>query len=135
MGAGRTVLVVDDSKLHHQMYQLTFSRPALQGYRLLHAFDGSQGLALFTTNPELAIVFLDLNMPVMTGLEFLARRQRDALHPHVPIVLVTTESSPEDEARGKAAGAWQYLRKPFTPEQIEALVVRAAELAGQPGRA
>ena len=107
----------------------------MQGYRLLHAFDGGQGLALFTTNPDLAIVFLDLNMPVMTGLEFLARRQRDALHPHVPIVLVTTESSPEDEARGRAAGAWQYLRKPFTPEQIEALVLRAAELAGQPGRA
>lgn len=134
MSAERTVLVIDDSKLHHQMYQLTFHRPALQGYRLLHAFDGAKGLALFTANPGLAIVFLDLNMPVMTGLEFLARRQREALHTHVPVVLVTTESSPEDEARGRAAGAWQYLRKPFTPDQIEALVVRAAELSSQPGR-
>jgi CheY-like chemotaxis protein len=39
------------------------------------------------------------------------------------VVLVTTESKDADEARGLAAGAWAYLRKPFTPEQLEGLVV------------
>jgi len=42
----------------------------------------------------------------------------------VPVVLVTTESTPEDEARGRAAGAWDYLRKPFQPGDIERLVAR-----------
>ena len=125
MTVPRTYLVIDDSKLHHQMYQLIFSRPALQGGSLLHAYDGREGYALFSAHPEVAMVFLDLNMPGMNGLEFLERRRAEALHPRIPIVLVTTESAPEDEARGLSAGAWAYMRKPFTPEQLEALVQRA----------
>jgi two-component system chemotaxis response regulator CheY len=118
--------VVDDSKLLHQMYGLIFSRPPLAGAKLLHGFDGREGYAIFAANPDLDLVFLDLNMPGMTGLEFLARRRAESLHLHIPVVMVTTESSEEDEVRGLAAGAWAYLRKPFTPEQIEAVVARAA---------
>jgi two-component system, chemotaxis family, chemotaxis protein CheY len=125
MSTGRTFLVVDDSRLHHQMYRLILSRPALTGGTLLHAYDGREGYALFSAHPELTIVFLDLNMPGMTGLEFLERRQAEGLHQHIPVVLVTTESRDEDEDRGLAAGAWAYLRKPFTPEQLEELVLRA----------
>lgn len=127
-----TCLVVDDSRLHHQMYDLIFRRPALAGIRLLHAYDGRDGYAQFSAQPDLAVVFLDLNMPVMTGLEFLERRGADARHPHVPVVLVTTESSAEDEARGLAAGAAAYLRKPFRPEDIEALLYRFREGAFAP---
>ncbi|HEY7683027.1 MAG TPA: response regulator [Gemmatimonadales bacterium] len=122
-------LVVDDSRLHHQMYDLIFARPALAGATVLHAFDGREGYAMFSAHPELTMVFLDLNMPVMTGLEFLARRRVDARHPQIPVVLVTTESSAEDEARGLAAGAWGYLRKPFQPEQLEAIVAHARRQA------
>jgi DNA-binding response OmpR family regulator len=67
-------------------------------------------------------------MPEMNGLEVLARRQAERLHPHVPVALVTTEGSEEDEARGRAVGAWDYLRKPFQPSDIQALVRRAREL-------
>ncbi|HXG44594.1 MAG TPA: response regulator [Gemmatimonadales bacterium] len=118
-------LVVDDSRLHHQMYDIIFSKPPFQGARVLHAANGREGYALFATHPELTMVFLDLNMPEMNGLEFLARRRAEQLHPHVPVVLVTTESTPADEARGRDAGAWEYLRKPFTPEDIQRLVARA----------
>lgn len=129
MTAGRTFLVVDDSRLHHQMYRLIFSRPALTGSTLLHAYDGRDGYSQLVAHPELTMVFLDLNMPGMTGLEFLDRRRDERLHLQVPVVLVTTESSAEDEARGLAAGAAAYLRKPFTPEQLEALVVRMTQRA------
>jgi two-component system chemotaxis response regulator CheY len=105
------------------MYQLIFARPSLAGATLLHAFDGREGYTMFQAHPEVAMVFLDLNMPVMTGLEFLERRRTEQLHPDIPVVLVTTESKDADEARGLAAGAWAYLRKPFTPEQLEGLVV------------
>lgn len=120
---GPTCLVVDDSRLHHQMYELVFSRPPLAGTTLLHAYDGREGYALYTLHPDLDLVLLDLNMPVMNGLEFLCRRAAEARHLHVPVVLVTTESTEEDEAQGLAAGATAYLRKPFTPEQLQALVV------------
>ena len=124
-------LFVDDSALHHQMYRLIFSRGALAGNTLYHATNGREGYALLTQHPELALVFLDLNMPEMNGLEVLARRAAERLHPQVPIVLVTTESTEEDEARARSAGAWDYLRKPFQPSDVERLVARAlAEAAG-----
>jgi CheY-like chemotaxis protein len=124
-------LFVDDSALHHQMYRLIFSRGPLAGNTLYHASNGREGYALLAKHPELALVFLDLNMPEMNGLEVLARRAAERLHPQVPIVLVTTESSEDDEVRARSAGAWDYLRKPFQPADVERLVARAlAEAAG-----
>lgn len=117
-------LVVDDSLLHHQMYRLVFSRGALAGSTVYYAKDGLEGYSLLAAHPELTLILLDLNMPGMNGLEFLERRRAERLHPHVPVVLVTTESTPEDEARGRAAGAWEYLRKPFQPADVERLVRR-----------
>jgi two-component system chemotaxis response regulator CheY len=124
-----TFLVVDDSKLHHQMYQLIFARPDMAGSTLLHAYNGREGYELFVAHPQLTLVFLDLNMPVMNGLEFLHRRRAESMHLQIPVVLVTTESTTEDEARGLEAGAWGYLTKPFAPEQLLALVGRAARLS------
>ncbi len=122
-------LVVDDSKLHHQMYKVAFSRGTLAGSTLYHATNGREGYALLAAHPELSLVFLDLNMPEMNGLELLNRRRAEKLHPHIPIVLVTTESSADDEARGRAAGAWDYLRKPFQPADLERVVTRVLEQA------
>jgi two-component system chemotaxis response regulator CheY len=117
-------LVVDDSLLHHQMYRLIFSRGALKGSTVHFAKNGREGYALLAAHPELTLVFLDLNMPEMDGLEFLRRRRAEKLHPHVPVVLVTTEGTADDEGRGRAAGAWDYLRKPFQPADLEELVAR-----------
>jgi len=118
-------LVVDDSKLHQQMYKLVFARGPLAGSTVHYATNGREGYSLLAAHPELALVFLDLNMPEMNGLELLGRRRSENLHPHIPIVLVTTEGTPEDEARGRAAGAWDYLRKPFQPADLERVVARA----------
>lgn len=118
-------LVVDDSKLHHQMYRLVFARGALAGSTVYCATNGREGYELLAAHPELSLVFLDLNMPEMNGLELLERRRSEKLHPHIPIVLVTTEGTPEDEARGRAAGAWDYLRKPFKPADVDRMVTRA----------
>ena len=118
-------LVIDDSKLHHQMYRLIFSRGALSGSTVYFATNSREGYGLLAAHPELTLVLLDLNMPEMNGLEVLERRRAERLHLHIPIVLVTTEGTAEDEARGRSAGAWDYLRKPFQPADVERLVLRA----------
>ena len=120
-------LVVDDSKLHQKMYKLVFSQGSLAGSTVYQAANGREGYALLAAHPELALVFLDLNMPEMNGLEFLERRRAEKLHPQIPIVLVTTEGTSEDEARGRTAGAWDYLRKPFKPADLERVVARALD--------
>jgi two-component system, chemotaxis family, chemotaxis protein CheY len=118
-------LVIDDSKLHHQMYRMIFSRGPLAGSTVHFATNGREGYGMLAAHPELTLVLLDLNMPEMNGLEVLERRRAESLHPHIPVVLVTTEGTAEDEARGRAAGAWEYLRKPFQPADVERLVQRA----------
>jgi two-component system, chemotaxis family, chemotaxis protein CheY len=120
-------LVIDDSKLLHQMYRLIFSQGELAGSTVHFAINGREGYTLLAAHPELTLVFLDLNMPEMNGLEVLARREAERLHPQVPIALVTTEGSEEDETRGRTLGAWEYLRKPFQPSDIHSLVRRARE--------
>ncbi|MGH7499384.1 MAG: response regulator [Gemmatimonadales bacterium] len=125
-------LVIDDSKLLHRMYRLIFSQGMLAGSTVHYATNGRDGYGLLAAHPDLMLVLLDLNMPQMNGLEVLARRQAESLHPHIPIALVTTEGSEDDEARGRAVGAWDYLRKPFQPADIERLVTRArAQTAGR----
>lgn len=128
-------LVIDDSKLLHQMYRLIFSQGDLAGSTVHYASNGREGYGLLSAHPELTLVLLDLNMPEMNGLEVLARRQAEQLHLHVPVALVTTEGSEADETRGRAVGAWDYLRKPFQPSDIQALVRRARELRRSRGAA
>ena len=77
-------LVIDDSKLLHQMYRLIFSQGDLAGSTVHYAANGREGYALLAAHPELTLVLLDLNMPEMNGLEVLARRQAEHLHPERP---------------------------------------------------
>ena len=70
-------LVIDDSKLLHQMYRLIFSQGDLAGSTVHYAANGREGYALLAAHPELTLVLLDLNMPEMNGLEVLARRQAE----------------------------------------------------------
>jgi CheY-like chemotaxis protein len=128
-------LVIDDSKLLHQMYRLIFSQGELAGSTVHYALNGREGYGMLAAQPNLTLVLLDLNMPEMNGLEFLARRKAEQLHPHVPIALVTTENTDEDEVRGRAVGAWDYLRKPFQPSDIQRLVRQAREHKRERGAA
>lgn len=118
------VMMVDDEPLNLEVLQ-TFLEEA--GYReFVACSEPLKALGLIADrHPD--VVLLDLNMPEMNGLEVLERRRAERLHPHVPIVLVTTESSEDDEARGRAVGAWDYLRKPFQPCDIQVMVRRARE--------
>lgn len=120
-------LVIDDSKLHQKIYKLAFAQAGLSNSTVHFADNGKEGFKLLVTHPELTMVFLDLNMPEMNGLELLERRKAEKIHPHIPIVLVTTEGTPEDEARGRAAGAWEYLRKPFKPADVQLVIARAVK--------
>jgi CheY-like chemotaxis protein len=117
-------LVIDDSKLHQKIYKLAFAQAGMSNATIYFADNGKEGFSLLVKHPELTMVFLDLNMPEMNGLELLERRRAEKLHQHIPIVLVTTEGTPEDEARGRAAGAWEYLKKPFKPADVHAVINR-----------
>lgn len=116
------ILVVDDSKLMHKMYEVM-----LRQYELLHAYDGQEALDEMREHGDVDLVFLDINMPKMNGLEFLAAAKDDASLADVPVVIVSTEGKEEDTQRGLEAGAVAYVKKPFNSNEISELVARLGE--------
>jgi two-component system chemotaxis response regulator CheY len=115
----KKVLVVDDSALMHQMYKMALSRYSCT---LISAKNGQEGLDQCAAHPDIDLILLDINMPVMGGLEFLAKIKERGMLPKVPIVLQSTEGKEEDTKRGMEMGASGYLTKPIKTAALHAMI-------------
>ena len=115
----RKILVVDDSKLMHKMYEVM-----LRQYALVYASDGRQALDRLQEHGDIDLVLLDVNMPNMNGLEFLAQIRSDVSRALLPVVIISTEGRDEDTVRGLEAGATAYIKKPFHSEEILDVIAR-----------
>jgi len=113
----KTIMTVDDSASLRQMVAFVLKDA---GYRVVEAKDGLDGLAQLT--PAVDLILSDINMPKMDGLEFTRQLRAQAEYRFVPVILLTTESHPEKRQEGKAAGATGWIVKPFSPEQLLAVV-------------
>ena len=120
----KKVLVVEDSDLLHRMYDLILMRYKTQGTTVLHAFNGQMALELLAGAPDVGLILLDINMPVMSGLEFLLRCREQKILQDIPVIIVSTEGKEQDTVRGLEAGARAYLTKPFQPNDLHALIAR-----------
>jgi CheY-like chemotaxis protein len=88
---------------------------------VIDALDGETALAhAEAMRPEL--IFLDVNLPDMSGLEVCARLRNDPRFAATKIVMLTAAAQESDIARGLAAGANHYLTKPFSPVRLISLV-------------
>ncbi|WNC73261.1 response regulator transcription factor [Thalassotalea psychrophila] len=88
-----------------------------KGHVLDFATQGDQGLELALTN-HYDLVILDLNLPVMDGLEVCQQIRKQASH-HVPVIMLTARDSIDDKISGFTLGADDYLTKPFSLEELE----------------
>lgn len=118
----KKILVVEDSELLHKMYDLIFMRHRNIGTLILHAFNGQEGLSKLNEHPDTDIIILDINMPVMSGLEFLQSCKRQRAFQKIPVIIITTEGKKEDTVRGLEAGARAYLTKPFDGAALYRLI-------------
>ncbi|MEO8382616.1 MAG: response regulator [Acidobacteriota bacterium] len=118
----RKILVVDDSELLHRMYDLILMRYRNGGTSVLHARDGAQAVNLVHQHGDVDLVLLDVNMPVMGGLQVLdSLRVSGGLH-RLNVIMVSTEGHEADVARALATGASAYVTKPFTPARLHELI-------------
>ena len=118
------VLVVEDSNVLQMSYAQIFSQMA--GYKAAFAKNGRLALDHIEKNGMPDVVVLDINMPVMDGLEFLAHFRGDQKTTPAQVIIVTTEGREDDYKRGLEAGASAYLKKPFTPAMLTQLVLGLA---------
>ena len=117
---GKTILAVDDSGSLRQM--VVFSLNAA-GYQVIEAVDGEDALNKAKTN-VVDLVLTDQNMPKMDGLTLIKSLRSLSTYQKVPILMLTTESSDEMNALGRAAGATGWLVKPFDPKRLLDVVQR-----------
>ena len=120
------VLVADDARVMRMLVRHWLER---LGFEVDEAKDGYQALSLASSG-RFGLVFLDINMPGMTGLGVLGRLRRLPDLAGLPVVLVTTLGHAEDVARGKELGASAYLTKPLS---YSALTATLHEVLPTPG--
>ncbi len=116
----KKILIVDDSSLLHQMYKLVFMR--YKGCKVISAMNGLEALDKLSQEEGIELVLLDINMPVMNGLQFLQNIQNDGNHKGLPIIIVSTEGKEEDTLRGLSMGARGYIKKPFQPAELHTMI-------------
>jgi two-component system chemotaxis response regulator CheY len=116
----RKILAVDDSALIHQMYKLFLSR--YKNCKLISAMNGLEALDKLGQEDGIDLILLDINMPVMNGLEFLQRVQKEQAYQQIPVIIISTEGKEEDTIRGLKMGAKGYVKKPFQASELHGLI-------------
>jgi CheY-like chemotaxis protein len=115
----RSVLIVDDDPFIRRLIATTLEDVA--GFQIEEAGDGMEAVAA-ARDKQPAIVFLDIDMPRMNGID--ACRELRALDggAQQPTIVMLTAAGPEAEAEARAAGADLFLTKPFSPLDLLQLV-------------
>jgi DNA-binding response OmpR family regulator len=109
------VLVAEDDEDILELISLILER---SGYEVIRAADGEEALGLARSERPV-LVMLDVMMPRLDGYEVTRRLRQDEATAGIPILLVTARVQDGDVQRGFEAGADDYLRKPFSPEELE----------------
>jgi DNA-binding response OmpR family regulator len=113
-GQPPVVLVADDDA---DIRALVAFRLERAGYRVVTASDGEQALELVRAeSPDLAV--LDVMMPRLSGLEVTKRLRQQPETSRLPVILLTARVQEADVALGLEAGAHEYIKKPFSPQEL-----------------
>ena len=117
-GPAGTVLVAEDDD---DIRALVVYRLERSGYDVVQAQDGEEALRLAAEcEPDLAI--LDVMMPKLDGYEVTRRLRKEEATSRLPVILLTARTQESDVSQGFAAGADDYIRKPFSPDELRARV-------------
>jgi len=115
----KKILAVDDSASVRQMQRFVLSAA---GYDVVDAVDGKDGLAQLEKAGVVNLILTDLNMPNLDGVGFIKAVRASSAHRLTPIVVISTESQQEKKQQARTAGATGWIVKPFSPEQLLAVV-------------
>lgn len=118
---GYNVLIVDDSLIIRSMVARTLRMSGLDLGEIYFAADGQQGLELLETH-AVDIVFADINMPVMNGVQLVYAMAEQGMLEQVPVVIISSERNKQRKEYLKDLGVTAYLNKPFMPEDFRATV-------------
>jgi CheY-like chemotaxis protein len=120
----RHVLVADDEPHIGRIIKMKLEQGP---FRVTLAYDGQEALDTLEKQPDIDLVLLDLMMPVLSGLDVLARIRSNERLKHLPCIILTAAGQEAQHQKAMELGATEFLTKPFSPKKLYA---RTAELAG-----
>ena len=120
----KTILIVDDDESIRRLIATTLED--VSGYRMSEAGDGEEAMKR-AREVRPSIVFLDIDMPRLDGIEACRRMKSEPSTADATIVMLTGDSEQEAELEARRAGADLFLTKPFSPLHLLRLVDRLAD--------
>jgi two-component system, chemotaxis family, chemotaxis protein CheY len=118
---GKRVLIIDDSSTMRKIVTRSLRQAGLDFDTIFEAGDGVEALQLLQ-NEKVDLILSDINMPNMDGIEFLRQKATIDAIKAIPVVMITTEAGADILSETKALGAVGDIKKPFTPDQISAII-------------
>lgn len=115
------ILIVDDSSIMRTMIAKTVKMAGFESGIFHEAANGRQALECLAEN-WIDLVVTDINMPGMDGVTFITKMMEDDVLKHTPVIVVSTDGSETRTARLLEMGVKAFIRKPFTPESIRAVI-------------
>lgn len=112
----KKILIADDEI---RMRILISDFLSLEGYEVIEAQDGKEALAIFSQDPNIQIIILDVMMPFIDGWDVCREIRKNS---SIPIIMLTAKNTEPDELIGFKSGADEYITKPFSPSIFVARV-------------
>lgn len=110
-----TILIADDFMINRQLLKNIFQ----EQYEILEAENGKEAITLLTRyQDDIVLVFLDILMPVKSGIEVLQFMEEEQLIKFIPVIVITGEATDESDERVYELGASDIIYKPFAPNVV-----------------
>lgn len=115
----KSVLIVDDSNAIRSLI-----RSVVEDIGDINVFEAATGFEALKTLPQhkLDLILVDINMPDINGLELTNFIKTSSQYKHIPVIIITTESSDEDKKKGLGLGAKAYITKPFKYDELQDII-------------
>ena len=114
----KKALIVDDSFQTHQAFKMMLNRYKCE---TITALNGQKAMEQLASSPEVNLLIVDLNMPHMSGVEFIRRVKEQKTYDHIPIIAISSDGMRCDTTE-VSAFAQANLRKPFTSSELHAMI-------------
>jgi two-component system chemotaxis response regulator CheY len=118
----KSILIVEDSATTRALIRAVIDE--MGDFNIVEAASGFEALKLLPTQ-EFNLVITDVNMPDINGLELINFIKNNSRYSHIPLIIVSTEKSEEDQKRGMALGAMAYITKPFKAYELQEVIKQA----------
>ena len=119
----KSILIVEDSATTRAMIKAVIEDMG-EDFTALEADTGFEALRMLPQE-QFDLIITDINMPDVNGLELINFVKSNPNYHHIPMIIVTTEKSSADKARGLALGASAYVTKPFKAEELQEVIAKA----------